>query len=187
MYHPLNKDYIYNLCLPMSLEYPPLWGTTGLLKTVRLSRIQSVLSLCKYRSQPTPEQYEERAVYPGAVYNSANEFTTIPNQGSTVILRDTPYSIQGSSIFISRFCVLRPMLGTDGTFMSVENIYRVGYLYPTSTAIIVINRPINDALIKNVHLWTLKSIDNVSYFLRGPTKYCLKYEMVTEHQLSIPI
>ena len=38
---------------------------------------------------------------------------------------------------------------------------------------IVINSPIDDALINVVHLWTLKSVDNMSPFLKGPQKVLL--------------
>ena len=38
-----------------------------------------------------------------------------------------------------------------------------------------------------VHLWNLKSVDNTPSFLGVPTKSWLKFYMVTEHRLSIPI
>ena len=52
---------------------------------------------------------------------------------------------------------------------------------------IVIDGPSDVALIDHVHLWTLKSVDNVPYFLRGYKNPFLECDMVIEQQLSTPM
>ena len=72
------------------------------------------------------------------------------------------------------------MLGTDEPFTYFGDIKIVWYFYQMRTTLIVINYPRGGALINCVYLSTLKSVDNASSFLRGPTKSCSEFNMVTE-------
>ena len=65
------------------------------------------------------------------------------------------------------------LLGNDEPFTSFWNIYIVGCFYSMRMTIIIINGPINGALINRVHLWTLNSVDNAPSFFKGTHKLLL--------------
>ena len=65
------------------------------------------------------------------------------------------------------------MLGTDEPFKSLGYIKIIEYIYLMRITGISIKGPSGGDLINCVHLWTLKSIDNESYSLKGTKKVLL--------------